>query len=262
MIRAFLIAVVLCLALPASAQIRTDTGKFVSTGTATPAQLVGNGAATGIGTILDNHTLMTGGKAVSVRTNATEIASISYTGAFSSAAGAFTSTGTATSATITGKPAATSDVAVVLNGSVTQTSGKLLSVKNNGTEKANIDYTGLATVVGLTSTGVTTSAGYLASGAVDVDFSGSTGAFKTSTGAGTIGGTTSTVTVTAPMLTSNAKNKGTCTLGTNCGSITVLAGAACWCNDQTTAAACKAVVSSTTLTITGTSTDAMVWGCQ
>lgn len=64
------------------------------------------------------------------------------------------------------------------------------------------------------------------------------------------------------LLVTTTKNKGTCILGTSCSAITVLAGAVCSCADTTGVHACSAVVSSTTLAITGNSTDTIAYICE
>lgn len=59
----------------------------------------------------------------------------------------------------------------------------------------------------------------------------------------------------------SALNKGTCVLGTSCASITVASGAICTATDTTGIFATKAVVSGTTLTITGNGTDTIAYIC-
>ncbi len=56
-------------------------------------------------------------------------------------------------------------------------------------------------------------------------------------------------------------NKGTCVLGTSCASITVATGAICTATDTTGIFATRAVVSGTTLTITGNGTDTIAYIC-
>lgn len=59
---------------------------------------------------------------------------------------------------------------------------------------------------------------------------------------------------------------GTCVLGTSCATMTThfssTTGETCWCVDTTAANACKAaVVSATSMTATGNSTDSISWYC-
>lgn len=70
-----------------------------------------------------------------------------------------------------------------------------------------------------------------------------------------------TLTINAKITASNAANKGTCVLGTSCSSITVASGAICTATDTTGIYATRAVVSGTTLTITGNGTDTIAYIC-
>ncbi|MFA5932336.1 MAG: hypothetical protein WC793_03095 [Candidatus Paceibacterota bacterium] len=74
-------------------------------------------------------------------------------------------------------------------------------------------------------------------------------------------GATSKNTLEGSLSVGSALNKGTCVLGTSCASITVATGAICTATDTTGIFATRAVVSGTTLTITGNATDTIAYTC-
>lgn len=73
-----------------------------------------------------------------------------------------------------------------------------------------------------------------------------------------LGSGSDSISFASPALAASAKNKGSCTLGTNCNSIAVTSDSSCVASDSTDTTgsySCNASVSGTTLTVTGHGTD-------
>lgn len=130
------------------------------TGLASAAVTVKGNIASGAGNvsvITDTSVAMGAGILVSFRNNGTEKANLAFNGAFTAVSYTASSqvvtpvlqSAATTAVTVQGNVASGGgNTSVVLNAGTTMSAGKLLSVRNNGTEKVSVDFSGAVTSVG------------------------------------------------------------------------------------------------------------------